>query len=430
MLRRLQLTNVGPSAHLEMDALAERFNLITGDNGLGKSFLLEVAWWALTRTWHETPAAPSAPRAEIAFAFDGATSLHNATATWNPSAQTWTRSKGKPPNPGLVLYSRVDGSFSVWDPLRNYRLYTRADGSQKESPASYQFSATQVFQGLKRVAPGAGAEEEELCSGLLRDWTLWQSSKDPDEERAFALLTRLLRHMGPEGEALVPGTPALSPNPDDARKVPTVRMPYGQDVPIVYAPAGVQRMAKLAYLLTWVLVMHQRESERMGKEMTDQVIVLFDEPETHLHPRWQRTVLPSLEKAIGSWREEGAPKVQFLIATHSPLVLASMEPVFDVQRDALWKLDLVGDEVVIERDAWHRRGDASAWLTSDVFDLAEPGSLPAQQAITEALALLQDDEPTQAHVAEVTAKLAAVLGDTDRFWLRWAGFAREHGVTV
>ena len=26
--------------------LAPRINLITGDNGLGKSFLLDVAWWA------------------------------------------------------------------------------------------------------------------------------------------------------------------------------------------------------------------------------------------------------------------------------------------------------------------------------------------------------------------------------------------------
>jgi len=189
-------------------------------------------------------------------------------------------------------------------------------------------------------------------------------------------------------------------------------------------------MAKLAYLLTWALIKHQRESARIQIDVADQVIVLVDEPETHLHPRWQRTVLPSLEKAIASWRDEGAPKAQLLVATHSPLVLASMEPIFDTERDALWKLDLVGDNVVISRDEWHRRGDASAWLTSNVFDLAEPGSLPAQQAITEALALLQEDEPTPTHIAEVTAKLAAVLGDTDRFWLRWAGFALEHGVTV
>ena len=29
---------------MEME-LAPRLNLITGDNGLGKSFLLDVAWW-------------------------------------------------------------------------------------------------------------------------------------------------------------------------------------------------------------------------------------------------------------------------------------------------------------------------------------------------------------------------------------------------
>ena len=53
MLKRLSLSNIGPASKMEMD-LAPRLNLITGDNGLGKSFLLDVAWWSLTRHWpHE-----------------------------------------------------------------------------------------------------------------------------------------------------------------------------------------------------------------------------------------------------------------------------------------------------------------------------------------------------------------------------------------
>lgn len=48
MLKYLHLKNVGPAPEMEMD-LGTRLNLITGDNGLGKSFLLDVAWWALTR---------------------------------------------------------------------------------------------------------------------------------------------------------------------------------------------------------------------------------------------------------------------------------------------------------------------------------------------------------------------------------------------
>lgn len=59
MLERLELKDVGPAPHLEID-LAPRLNLITGDNGLGKTFLLDVARWALTRTWASHPAAPPA----------------------------------------------------------------------------------------------------------------------------------------------------------------------------------------------------------------------------------------------------------------------------------------------------------------------------------------------------------------------------------
>ena len=50
MLERLELANVGPAPTMTLE-LAPRINLITGDNGLGKSFLLDVAWWALTRKW-------------------------------------------------------------------------------------------------------------------------------------------------------------------------------------------------------------------------------------------------------------------------------------------------------------------------------------------------------------------------------------------
>lgn len=50
MLKRLALKDVGPAANLEID-FSPRVNLITGDNGLGKSFLLDIAWWAVTRTW-------------------------------------------------------------------------------------------------------------------------------------------------------------------------------------------------------------------------------------------------------------------------------------------------------------------------------------------------------------------------------------------
>ncbi len=57
MLRSLHLKGVGPAPELSLD-LAPRLNLLTGDNGLGKSFVLDIAWWALTKTWSGQPAWP------------------------------------------------------------------------------------------------------------------------------------------------------------------------------------------------------------------------------------------------------------------------------------------------------------------------------------------------------------------------------------
>jgi predicted ATP-binding protein involved in virulence len=46
-------------------------------------------------------------------------------------------------------------------------------------------------------------------------------------------------------------------------------------------------------------------------------IVLIDEIEQHLHPGWQQRILPALREAF--------PRVQFIVTTHSPEVLSTVE---------------------------------------------------------------------------------------------------------
>ena len=50
MFKELRLKHVGPASSMVLD-FGDRLNLITGDNGLGKSFLLDIMWWSLTRKW-------------------------------------------------------------------------------------------------------------------------------------------------------------------------------------------------------------------------------------------------------------------------------------------------------------------------------------------------------------------------------------------
>jgi predicted ATP-dependent endonuclease of OLD family len=52
----------------------------------------------------------------------------------------------------------------------------------------------------------------------------------------------------------------------------------------------------IAYLLVWAWREHQLEVElqRLGQP-EHRLALLFDEPEMHLHPRWQRAILPAIK---------------------------------------------------------------------------------------------------------------------------------------
>jgi predicted ATP-binding protein involved in virulence len=47
-------------------------------------------------------------------------------------------------------------------------------------------------------------------------------------------------------------------------------------------------------------------------------VILIDEIDTHLHPSWQRRIIPALASAF--------PNCQFIITTHSPQVLSNVRP--------------------------------------------------------------------------------------------------------
>lgn len=60
-------------------------------------------------------------------------------------------------------------------------------------------------------------------------------------------------------------------------------------------------------------------------------IVLIDEIDLHLHPKWQRRVVPDLQRAF--------PQLQFIATTHSPFILQSLEPGEVIDLDQPWRAD-------------------------------------------------------------------------------------------
>ena len=434
MLESLHLRNVGPAPELGMD-LAPRLNLITGDNGLGKSFLLDVAWYALTRRWpHDVnpsltsgyAARPTDVRkpATIRFALQtkaGTPVVYESK--YVPRDEAWLGRAGRPWNPGLVVYAHADGGFSVWDPARNF-WKTRGGVDVQERLPAYVFSAKDVWDGLVMQIEGRATV---VCNGLIRDWASWIRERGQAAEQMADVLCTL----APPGDTLSVG-PLTRLSLEDARDIPSIQTAYSPSVPIVYASSGVRRIVGLAYMLIWSWNEHVLAAERIGEKSTPQVVMLVDEIESHLHPRWQRSILKSLLQAALSLHAQA--RVQLITATHSPLILAAAEPTFESRQDAWFDLDLeqAGDEarVVLQRKKFVPLGDVSNWLTSEAFDLAEPRSAESERALEAAKFLLRRNVlPTLEEVRRVEhALVEAGIPDIDPFWVRWGQFLRKAGL--
>jgi hypothetical protein len=216
--------------------------------------------------------------------------------------------------------------------------------------------------------------------------------------------------------------------PDDPRQIPTIKHPFGT-IPIVFTSAGVRRIVTLAYLVVWAWTEHLVAAEHSRAEPQRRMVVLVDEIEAHLHPRWQRAVLPAI-LSVGEMLSSDL-EAQYIIATHSPLVMASAEPVFDTETDALVHLELKEDcQVSLEEIEFVKFGDVSAWLTSPVFELRHARSTDAENAIEDAKVLQLKKNPAPEAIRAVSSRLLKYLSPDDKFWPwpRWLSFAERFGV--
>jgi hypothetical protein len=420
MLKELRLQGVGPVADLDA-CFAKRLNVLTGDNGLGKSFLLDVAWWALTGTWAGgKKAMPNRgykkPRITYQVSGKGKTP-EPKTVPFDAASQSWIRPVGRATIPGLVIYGRADGSFSVWDPARNYwRDVETGEVEALDRPRSYDFSPETLWTGLREESG------RSLCNGLIKDWVYWQNQpKSAVEEKPFELLASVIKELSHPSEPMEPGEP-MRVFIDDATIYPTVRMPYGI-VPLVQAAAGVRRVLSLAYLVVWAWDEHTQAARLRDQDPTDRLVLLLDEVESHLHPKWQRTILPSFLTVVK--KLDDRMRVQVLCTSHSPLILASLEPVFEKANDRLFWFDIPESEhkVYFREYPWAIQGDVVGWLTSEIFGLKQARSKEAEVAIESAEAFMRGDLTALPDGLktehEIHAALRKYLPGMDPFWPRW-----------
>ncbi|MEH1970096.1 AAA family ATPase [Nostoc sp.] len=400
MLKELHLQQVGPAAHFDV-AFADRLNIFTGDNGLGKSFLLDIAWWVMTTNWAEQPAYPQRVRGEnpqITAVVSNKKNIREYQSQFDFSEQQWRNLQMPPLLKEVVIYVRVDGSFSVFDPARQRDI-------------AYNFNPNTLWNGLK-------SKGKVICNGLIQDWVTWQNQPN---KYPFELFSNVIKKLAPHPSEWIEVGESTRVSIEDVRDIPTVNLPYG-NVPVTQTSAGMKRILGLAYLLVWTWYEHKKASELRQQKPVNQIVLLVDEIESHLHPRWQRVILPAILSVVTELQPR--MKIQALVTTHSPLVLASLEPNFHEQEDKLFLFKLQDTEVSLDEVPWSKQGDIVGWLTSDIFGLKQARSKEAEITIEAAEAWMRDDDmnafpenlriPTQIH-----QELQRVLPGHDPFWPRW-----------
>lgn len=107
--------------------------------------------------------------------------------------------------------------------------------------------------------------------------------------------------------------------------------------------------------LTWLADLCKRLFELYPESenpLHEEAVVLVDEIDLHLHPKWQRDIVPTLSKVF--------PRVQFIVTTHSPHVLQSMA---DVNLYVL-RRDETSGEITVERSDVT---DFTGWTVEEIL---------------------------------------------------------------
>jgi predicted ATP-binding protein involved in virulence len=159
-------------------------------------------------------------------------------------------------------------------------------------------------------------------------------------------------------------------------------------------------------LITWVADLASRMAERYPESKTplaEPAVVLVDEIDLHLHPKWQRKLI--------SFLTERFPNTQFIATAHSPLVVqAAAEANLAVLRRE-------GDHVVIDNDLGGIRNlRVDQILTSDLFGLETARPPQIEALLRERQSLLAKPKQTAAdkrRLEELEAQMGELpMGET------------------
>lgn len=392
-LKKVVLKNIKSFSHLEIDFAPDNiprlWTTILGQNGLGKSTLLRAIGAVL--------AGPSAIRELLPIAegwVRNQNSYGEIEAKFIPTdgdSQTRGQPRKKPYSVNYIAtgndLSRLPSNYADKYTASTLDMLPGEDSKQLRQTAYAEGNTGWLACGygpFRRLSGGAEDANKIVYSGRKSARFVTLFREDAALTNAADWLISLY-NIGKEGDesyrrSLAQVKEALSkdifPQPAelqvDARSA-KLKIGDQSSVPFHDLSDGYRSMLALGIdLMRWMIAAFPG----VENPMIFPGVVLIDELDVHAHPAWQRE--------MGFWLRRKFPKIQFVIATHSPfLAQVANEP---------------GGNIVLEKttDGVGLRDDVESVTTwradqilTELFDLPTTRSPEVQQNIEELQSLRQ-----------------------------------------
>ncbi|QEI43966.1 DNA replication and repair protein RecF [Dolichospermum sp. UHCC 0315A] len=139
-------------------------------------------------------------------------------------------------------------------------------------------------------------------------------------------------------------------------------------------------------------------------------VVLIDEIELHLHPKWQREIIPALTRTFS--------KCQFIVTTHSPQVISQIKP------QGIYILEKTDTGIIAKRPE-SSYGRDSNQILEDLMDVPErPQEI--KDPLLELFRLI--DEGNLEAAKELRRELAGIIGEDEAQFVKADILIRRKGL--
>lgn len=314
------------------------FNLIIGENGKGKTSLLEALAIGISGFLagvhggeiHPRNFLAEEARTEYILQGDGAyepenhwprvdmtVELHDRTYQWERSKESYRAQTKTTPRDICHAAEQLTADTQAILPIICYQSAARV-WSQKRKKQTNAFSRKKT----SRIAGYIDCVSNESSMKLMLEWCsrmeqiAWQADKPVREYEA-------VKH------AVAAAMTQLEAAPVDIfydkRSEELMYRKNGAVVPISVLSAGYQSLIWMVFDIAYrMAALNPFLAENISQTPG---LVLIDELDVHLHPRWQWQVIDVLRSIF--------PNVQFLATTHSPIIIASAKNVWCIDIEDL-----------------------------------------------------------------------------------------------